>query len=501
MSLVFQHITFSYEGAALPLLEDVVVHFPRGWTGITGANGTGKTTVLRLAANELSPQQGVIKRPARGILCPQRTDDVPEQLERFILDQEAYACILRGKLQIGDDWKDRWLTLSHGERKRAQIAVALWQQPDILLIDEPTNHIDSAARSLLAEALLAFEGIGLLVSHDRDLLDSLCGQCLFLEPPKAIIRPGNYTKASNEAQREEESLLAKRQVQRQQLQRLTRVSHHRHTKAASADRKKYKGRLARGDSDGKAKIDLARVSGKDGQAGRLVNQMKGRIEQAQEQLASLKVKKRYPANFWLEGSLSPRQWLFTLPSTTINLDGICNLEVPELVMQRDARIAITGVNGSGKSTLVRHILRNLNLDEERLVYLPQEIDLKQTHHIMNAVHDLSNDKLGTVMTIVSSLGSRPERLLETLDASPGELRKVLLALGVIRQPYLIVMDEPTNHLDLPAIECLEKALCDCPCGLLLVSHDLRFLRRVAQTRWHLVQDDNTMKLSVNDGFY
>ena len=64
--------------------------------------------------------------------------------------------MLRGKLFIGDDWAERWATLSHGERKRAQIAVALWQQPEVLLIDEPTNHIDAGARALLCEALPPF---------------------------------------------------------------------------------------------------------------------------------------------------------------------------------------------------------------------------------------------------------------------------------------------------------------------------------------------------------
>jgi ATPase subunit of ABC transporter with duplicated ATPase domains len=65
------------------------------------------------------------------------------------------------------------------------------------------------------------------------------------------------------------------------------------------------------------------------------------------------------------------------------------------------------------------------------------------------------------------------------------VRKLLLALGIARQPHLIVMDEPTNHLDLPSIECLEQALEDCPCGLLLVSHDERFLGSLTRTRWHL----------------
>ncbi len=101
------------------------------------------------------------------------------------------------------------------------------------------------------------------------------------------------------------------------------------------------------------------------------------------------------------------------------------------------------------------------------------------------MRDLPRSELGHIMSVISGLGSRPERLLESLEPSPGETRKLLLALGVIRRPYLIIMDEPTNHLDLPSIELLERALANCPCGLLLVSHDRRFLRNTTARRWDI----------------
>lgn len=501
MPLVFHHISFAYDGAISQLLDNVTAHFPQGWTGIVGPNGAGKTTVLHLAAGDLDPQHGTIRRPTHIVFCTQRTDEPPVQLPQFMAATDSEACVLRGKLQICDDWADRWQTLSHGERKRLQIAVALWQQPDVLLIDEPTNHIDLAARALLVEALVSFRGIGLLVSHDRELLDLLCRQCLFLDPPQAVMRPGNYSESVAEARREEASLLVERQVLKHQLDQLTMASQRRHAEAARADRKKSKRGLARGDSDGRTKIDLARVSGKDGRAGRLANQLNGRLAHAQERFSSLEVKKRYTANFWLDGSISPRQRLFTIPSATIQLDGLRQLIIPDLTMLRHDRIAITGANGIGKSTLIRHILRQLNVSEEHLIYMPQEIDLVRTRDIMSAVHQLSHEQLGTVMTVVSGLGSRPDRLLRNLDASPGELRKVLLALGVIRHPHLIIMDEPTNHLDLPAIESLEDALRNCPCGLLLVSHDLHFLSRIANTRWHLQQAGETVTMALDATFH
>ena len=93
------------------------------------------------------------------------------------------------------------------------------------------------------------------------------------------------------------------------------------------------------------------------------------------------------------------------------------------------------------------------------------------------------------MNIVSRLNSRPDGLLASRQPSPGEIRKLLLAIGMSRSPQIIVMDEPTNHLDLPSIEALENALSDCPCALLLVSHDRRFIEGVGAQPWSIEVDD------------
>ena len=100
----------------------------------------------------------------------------------FIQSHTKPALILKSRLGVEEDWETRWSTLSHGERKRAQIGVALWREPDVLAVDEPTNHLDAQARDMLKNALEAFTGVGLLVSHDRELLDSLCDQCCFIDP-------------------------------------------------------------------------------------------------------------------------------------------------------------------------------------------------------------------------------------------------------------------------------------------------------------------------------
>ena len=146
-------------------------------------------------------------------------------------------------------------------------------------------------------------------------------------------------------------------------------------------------------------------------------------------------------------------------------------------------------NGGGKTTLVRRILERVGVAERHLTVIPQEIDSRAGAEILDDARSLPAEELGRVMNVVSRLGSRPARLLETTNPSPGEIRKLMLALGMARTPHFIVMDEPTNHLDLPSIECLENALAGCPCGLLLVSHDERFLSRLVRTRWEIADGD------------
>ena len=199
LSLLFQNISFAYDRASQPIIRNLSVHFTPGWTGIVGANGVGKSTILKLATGDLACQQGRVIIPDFAIYCPQRTDDAPAQLQGLIdsMDREAFG--IKGRLGVEDDWIQRWTTLSHGERKRAQIAVAMWRKPQVLAVDEPTNHLDAAAQDLLYDALSTFRGIGLLVSHDRKLLDDLCLQCLFVEPPEAILRPGNYSHGLRQA--------------------------------------------------------------------------------------------------------------------------------------------------------------------------------------------------------------------------------------------------------------------------------------------------------------
>ena len=122
-SVTFQDISFVYETASAPLFENLSANFPAGWTGIVGPNGAGKSTILKLAAGELKPGRGRILAPERAMYCPQRTDEAPPMFADLVCATDSDACKIRRLLHIKEDWLARWDTLSHGERKRAQIGV------------------------------------------------------------------------------------------------------------------------------------------------------------------------------------------------------------------------------------------------------------------------------------------------------------------------------------------------------------------------------------------
>jgi len=502
--VLFKDLSFTYETGVTELFTGLTLHFTAGWTGIVGANGAGKTTILKLATGELTPSRGLVQAPAGAIYCSQRTDEPPAMLRALLASTDGDACQIRGRLGLEEEWPRRWDTLSHGERKRAQIAVALWRRPRVLAIDEPTNHIDAEARRMLAEALRAYRGVGLLVSHDRELLDTLCRQCLFVEPPEATMRPGGYSTGTEQAEIEAAVRRRQKELAKQEHARLEREAVRRREEASRSNRRRSKRGLGKDNSE-RFKRNLARYTGKDGVSGRLLRQLDGRLQQARERQDQIKVKKTYELGIWLPEARSKRDVLFAIPAGSLLLGGGRLLHFPDLAMRPDDRIAVTGANGGGKSTLIRHLVQSLNVPAERVVYMPQEIDAPASGAIMGRARRLPKDKLGRMMTVVSRLGSRPERLLESAEPSPGEVRKILLAVGIAHAPHLVIMDEPTNHLDLPSIECLEEALDQCPCGLLLVSHDERFLGQLTRKRWQLTSAEGAavkgnMVLQVVDGW-
>jgi len=486
-SIVFHDVSFSYDAAPDSLLSNVDFGVSEGWTGVIGPNGAGKTTILRLACGGLAPKRGQIDRPDHPVYCPQRTDAPMPGSDAFLraVDGEAYRW--RGKLGIGDDWLSRWETLSHGERKRLQIGTCLWLHPSLLAVDEPTNHLDRRARRLVADALRSLQGIGLLVSHDRELLDELCGHVLFIDPPHARLRSGGYTVAVGALVRESAHAREERTCATTARKRLEREISTRREHQRKGDRALSKRGIPRRDHDAKSKIDAARVT--DGGAGKRLRQLEGRLQQATELEAGIEVGRPADLGIGFRGGSSPRNAIIRMKAGQLELGEGRTLTYPDLIVQPADRIALVGPNGSGKSTLLRRIVAELTPPENRVVYVPQEVSMEESAGILASLHRLPVDVRGRAMTWVSRLGADPARLLSSELPSPGEVRKLILARHLAWEPHLILMDEPTNHMDLPSIEAVEAALAEFEGGLLLVSHDERFLGALTSRRWET--DPNT----------
>lgn len=492
----FNRVSFSYHTTVKPLIENLTLHLANGWTGLVGANGCGKTTLLKLSAGILDPVSGSIQRSGPSLYCSQRTDNLPQAADRFFASHRRSARILTERMSLDSGWLDGWSHISHGMRKRLQVAVALWREPDLLALDEPFNHLDMEAKEVIREALETYPGIGLVVSHDRELLDGLCDRCLFFSSNTIACRPGGYTAGMAEQKKEDLSIKRRLDQKKRARKKLQREYQRRKDRARSADRKLSKGNLSAKDRDAKSRIDLARLTGKDGQAGRLQKQLTARMEKLDDDLSQIKTARDVDLGIWLPGSRSTRNYLLDMPGQGLPL-GADSLKVPRLFIRPEDRIALTGPNGSGKSTLIRRIVTSLNVAPDHLLYIPQEVTEEGAKTLLQQIKRLPSEPLGHLMTIVSRLNSRPVNLMTSEGPSPGETRKLMLALGILNQPHIIIMDEPTNHMDLPSITCLEDALKSSPCALLLVSHDRIFLEALTRIKWTISQTPTHFQLTVS----
>src|SRR5690606_6004059 len=215
--VVFEH------GGRGPFPNPFDLDLEPGWTGVVGPNGVGKTTLLRLIAGELAPTSGSI-RVERPRLLAQTVDWTPTlaaELDRFVHDWSATAGRLRSRLGLEPEALARWPTLSPGERKRWQLAATLADEPPALLCDEPGNHLDARGRQLLLDGLREFAGVGVIVSHDRELLDALCDSIVFVDPGGRLEhRPGNYTAATDQREADRTHQRSQWELARQTERRL-----------------------------------------------------------------------------------------------------------------------------------------------------------------------------------------------------------------------------------------------------------------------------------------
>ncbi|MBN2628098.1 MAG: ABC-F family ATP-binding cassette domain-containing protein [Spirochaetales bacterium] len=485
-SLHFQSVTFSYPSSEEDILTDISFELFPGWYGLNGSNGSGKTTLLKLASGELTPDRGRIGSVPCSY-CPQEVTEMPPGWEDFLsalYDRDNRAGQLFSLLKLEHDWPYRWETLSYGERKRFQLAQLLWQDRSLFLVDEPTNHLDESSRRMILESLKLYRGIGLIVSHDRDFMDALCGGHLFLHGGNICYRPGTLSACLEQEERERTALIRERKEAAEEVRRLEREAVSRRRLAEGQQKRRSKAGLALKDHDSRFKKNLARITGKDGTGGKLLRQMDGRIDQARNRLEGLDRVESRISGITQHSRIYRGDRLLYLPEGCLPLGKAKVLIHGEITVAPGERIALTGDNGTGKTTLIGALLDKSSFTGE-ILYLPQETDRAVRGKLRERWDRLSPADRGAVVSSFSRLGGRPEHILSGGRLSPGEERKLLIALGVEENPALIILDEPTNHLDLPSVTALEEALAPWEGALLLVSHDARFRRTLTNREWRL----------------
>lgn len=520
MQLTISHLGFTYDNATEPLFTDINATFAPGWTAIIGDNGIGKTTLVKLICGQLPLQNGTITPKTSSLIisiCVQQLDETPANLDDFAADWSPEALKIRRLLGIDDSWLYRFDTLSGGQAKRVQIACALQRDPDVLILDEPTNHVDAHTRAAIIDAMRAYSGVGIVISHDVTLIDATCTRCLSFERQHvdghnitvAVPYQGNYSEAfaqmtQRNADSSRELARAKAETNRLravQAQRIDKVREAARAGNAHIDAKDHDARNAR---------KMAKSTSLDSGVSSSLAQLNGRLSQAQAaQQGIATAAKRYEGDFWTrpvnahlnevahldagllrpgstqvsddaqpddvtsELTISGNAWTIAGPED----QSITAIRIPTLSVGPTSHIGLTGDNGLGKSTVIAALAEHVN-PLARALIIRQDTTQRDADDALARLRALPSEDRATVLSAYAQLNADPDKLLAGQAPSPGELRKLLLAMATVDDIDFIIMDEPTNHLDISSKQALARALANYGGALIVVSHDDDFIAAI-----------------------
>ncbi|HWS35278.1 MAG TPA: ATP-binding cassette domain-containing protein [Actinoplanes sp.] len=468
--------------------------------GIVGPNGAGKTTLLRILAGELAPTTGVVKTEARIGYVPQRMPDPHGTVGAFLSGElgdltdrmrdlerrletedvlDEYAAVqeqwtarqgwiaetrvteIRQRLDIDHLPADRTLNaVSGGEQARLLLARALLDDPDLLLLDEPTHHLDGEGAAWLRQWLHDYDGGVLAVSHDRAFLDETVTRIIELdgidEQPHDY-PGGGYTHYRDTRQRRWEKLLLDYEAQEK-------------------DRRRWEADIERTKQFSRGVENTVR-SGADAPHIRRVARLVARKAKVRER----RLRRQMASVSWIARPRTRPPLTLAFPADT----GDDLLHTGEHTITRGDRILITGRNGSGKTTLLNTIAA---AHPGQVAVLPQTDDgLRDDTSVMDffrsrvPVYVDDAEKLLTGHQFDDDQWTSPVQ-----DLSAGELRRLLLAVLVNSPARMLLLDEPTNHLDFAALDVIEEALRRYQGTLLVVSHDRYFADAIGHSRhWHV----------------
>ena len=495
------------------LLHDVNCTIHQGQkVGITGANGTGKSSLFALIRNELQADAGDFSLPPKTVIAnvAQETPAVDTAAIDYVMDGDTEMRELERQITLAEQqnageqlatlymqmegidgyraasrasvlmhglgfsteqegWPVR--SFSGGWRMRLNLAQALMCRSDLLLLDEPTNHLDLEAVIWLEDWLRSYPGTLLLISHDRDFLDKITNRIAHIEQGELTLYTGNYS--AFELRRAEK--LANQQAAYAKQQR--EVAH-------------MQDFIARF----KAKASKAR-------------QAQSRIKALERMELISQAHVDSPFHFEFKQPEKMPDMLLKLEHAGAGYDNKRLLDDVDLLITAGDRIGLLGHNGAGKSTLIKLLAGELSLQ------CGERSDAKDLKIGYFAQHQLEQlDGQASPLLHLQRLDSRAsEQVLRnflggfafigdmaTAPVAPmsgGEKARLVLAILVYQNPNLLLLDEPTNHLDLEMRHALSLALQDYAGAMVIVSHDRHLLRTVTDTL--LLVDKG--KLSLFDG--
>lgn len=521
MSIVVKSLTYTYPGQERLWPEISFSVAPGQKTALVGANGTGKSTLLKILAGLLSPQKGEILCASEPCYVPQHTGQYDHLCVAGALGisekLRALHVILGGDTVrenfslLADDWQIEercaaalsfWgighlsLTqsmsrLSGGEKSKVFLAGILLRQPRIILLDEPTNHLDAESRKAFYDFILRSNATLLAASHDRTLLD-LFDNVLELTPGSLETYGGNYTFYKEEKSRRlqvvQERLEATENTLRKARQREREVIRQRQKSAVRGK--------AQTEKSGMPRIMMGSLKQYAQESTvRLKKTLNHKTEAVARHVMELKEEigcQEFLKIAWNTSTMHPGKVLVKAERVTFAYDGCQVWKTPlDFVIRSGDRLRIEGNNGSGKTTLVRLITGslqpetgNLYTADFRYLYIDQEYALLDASLTVTgqveAFHDgrFSAGELRTLMHR-HQLGKETWNR-KTGQLSGGEKMKLLLCCITAgnRMPDLLILDEPTNNLDLPSQEILTDAVKSFAGTLVVISHDACFIREI-----------------------
>ncbi|WMY72257.1 ABC-F family ATP-binding cassette domain-containing protein [Buttiauxella selenatireducens] len=505
MSTLLTAQSLSLDTAFGPLLADITFTLKKGdRLGLIGHNGCGKSTLLKLLDGTISANSGSVTR-AHHCLLARVEQHLPEDLHALTL-LDAVMARLSDAQQHTDGWRAQALlasmgfdeaawqltagTLSGGQHTRLLLARALITEPDLLLLDEPSNHLDLPTLLWLEQFLQNWNGSFVLVSHDQHLLDSVTNgtwilrdrTLSFFQLPCSAARAALVERDRTDAHRH--------QAEQKEIDRI----------AASAKRLAIWGRVY--DNE-----DLARKA----------KQMEKRIDKLKDSQTELS-----EANLWqliLKGAALPADRLLEMQNLAVSPAPDCS-PLFTLAMQRlksGDRVAIIGRNGCGKSSLLRmlwqHYLQSQNQppQDESGIRLHPRVEMGYYDQTLHQLKD--DDTLLQALEPFAPLTERDRKMAlisagfawlrhgQTVSTLSGGERSRLLFVGLTLARYsLLLLDEPTNHLDMEGKEALAETLQSYEGGVLLVTHDRTLIAKSCNRFW-LIDDGELSEWHSLDGLY